>query len=482
MRVDIRYGEAAAVRLAEGATVGQVIDTSDPAAWTALDAGVRMVTWYVHRDLHDLPNWARTESGQSLTVALRRPERLTEAGLAIALCHRDGRIRLSALEQVTRYPALLPLVVVRCADWAPPVRERARERLAEVLDIEGAIRLTPLILCLGRRDRGDFAARLTAEILGREPAERLTPLFAHSERSVRRFVYGLATEGRLLSPAELADAAARDHDTVVQRLCAEAALAAVRESGSYDDVLTTLLGARNPQVRSAGVTALRRAGHPERAEPFLADRSALVRACARYVVRQGGGDPLPWYRRRCADPGDPGLPPGAALGLAECGERADAELLWPLLGHPEAGVRARAVAGLRTLDVTDMARLRPLLDDPAPGVVRETTVALLPSARSLDAAWLTQRLAAEWPRHVRVAAFRLLDMHEGLVRLRSAVALVDDKDAKLRDWARQSVQGWHPTADVPSGTPEVGELLDRGRHLFSEYVLNRRKWEAGIRA
>ncbi|MFG2130515.1 hypothetical protein ACGFNV_22235 [Streptomyces sp. NPDC048751] len=534
MNVDIGYGDAAAVRLAEGAPLGAAIDTADPAAWTALDAGVRRIAWYTDED-HQ-PNWARTEGGRSLTAALRRPERLTEARLAIALCHRDGRIRRGALGQVTRYPALLPLVVIRCADWAPQVRERARERLAEVLDGGSAIRLAPLILRLGRRGRGDFATRLTAEVLRREPAERLTPLLTHPDRDVRRFVYGLAVEDGTLSPAELADAAARDHDTVVQRLCAEAALAAVprgpctmpvrsgrvvwcrasqgagaptwrshvgvsatrrgavpgratragivqgplREGGPYDDVLLPLLGARNPQVRSAGVTALRRAGHPERAEPFLADRSGLVRACARYVVRQGGGDPLSWYRRRCADPGDPGLPPGAVVGLAECGGRADAELLWPLLGHPAAGVRARAVAGLRTLDVTDVARLRSLLDDPAPGVVREATAALLPSARSLDADWLTERLGAEWPRHVRVAAFRLLDAHEGLVRLRSAVALVDDEDVKLRHWARQSVQGWRLTADVPIGTPEVGELLDRGRHLFSEYVLERRKREAGI--
>lgn len=461
MRVDIGYGDTAAVRLAEGAPLGAAIDTADPAAWTALDAGVRRIAWYMDEDR--LPNWARTEGGRALTEALRRPERLTEARLAIALCHRDGRIRQGALDQVTRYPALLPLVVIRCADWAPQVRERARERLAEVLDAGSAIRLAPLIPRLGRRDRGDFATRLTAEVLRREPVERLTPLLTHPDREVRRFVYGLAVEDGTLSPVELADAAARDHDTVVQRLCAEAALAAVpREGGSYDDVLLPLLGARNPQVRSAGVTALRRAGHTERAEPFLADRSGLVRACARYVVRQGGGDPLPWYRRRCADPGDPGLPPGAVLGLAECGQRADAALLWPLLAHPEAGVRARAVAGLRTLDLTDVARLRSLLDDPAPGVVREATAALLPSARSLDAGRLTERLGAERPRHVRVAAFRLLDAHEGLVRLRSAVALVDDEDVKLRHWARQSVQGWHLTADVPIGTPEVGELLDRG--------------------
>lgn len=175
-----------------------------------------------------------------------------------------------------------------------------------------------------------------------------------------------------------------------------------------DDVLLPLLAARNPRVRSAGVTALRRAGRAEQAVGFLADRAEIVRACARYVVRQHGGDPLSWYRARCAEPGDPALPPGAAAGLAECGERSDAEVLWPLVRHPVPGVRARAVAGLRVLDAADARRLSPMLDDPAPGVVREVTAAVLPSAALLPQEWLVERLGTGWPRAVRIAAFRLL--------------------------------------------------------------------------
>lgn len=127
---------------------------------------------------------------------------------------------------------------------------------------------------------------------------------------------------------------------------------------------------------------------------FLADRSAMVRACARYVVRQAGGDPVAWYRERCARAGDPLLPPGAVIGLAECGERADADTLWALLAHPSAAVRARAVAGLRVLDTADVRRLHPLLDDPAPGVVRETVLAVEPSVHLLSDEWLGERLDA----------------------------------------------------------------------------------------
>ncbi|MBK3577206.1 hypothetical protein JHN63_26080 [Streptomyces sp. MBT65] len=409
------------------------------------------------------------------------PSGLAEPELAVALCHHDGRVREAALQQAVEHPVLLPLVVVRCADWVEQVRERARELLAEALDVETGVALAPLILLFGRRGRGAFAIELLDEVLRGASREQLAPLFVQPDRAVRRFVHHLAVEENLLSPAELARAAARDADTVVQNLCAEAALVAVAKTGVYDEVLGPLLGARNPRARAAGVTVLRAAGRPERAEGFLADRSGVVRACARYVVRQGGGDPLASYRAWCraAEPA-----PGAVIGLAECGGRDDAELLWALVPHPSAAVRARAVGGLRVLDVVDVRRMLPLLDDPAPGVVREATLALLPSAGLVPDGPLMERLGGEWPkvwpRHVRVGAFRLLDARGGIVRLRAAVTVLDDPDGRLRAWGEQVVQRWRPEEGMAPGDAEVGELLGRARHLFSEYVLRRRLWEAGL--
>lgn len=474
MLEDIKDGTAAATRLAGGAPLQSTRDVAHPGDWLALDAGVREVAWYRPQFL---PEW---EQSAPLPADLTQ---LGESRLALALCHRDGRIRQEAVRQSARYPGLLPLVVIRCADWAGPVRERARQLLSEALDVDSAPALAPLILRVGRRERGAFGVDVLGEVLRRASHGQLVVLFADPDRNVRRFAYRLAVESRLLRPAELARAAARDEDTVVQDLCATAALTALGDLGdevAYEDVLPPLLSARTPRTRSAGVTGLRRAGRSEQAEPFLSDRSALVRACARYVVRQPGGDPAAWYRERCAAPNNLELPPGAVIGLAECGNRTDAGLLWPLLAHPVAGVRAQAVAGLRALDCVDAKQLRPLLDDPAAGVVRETAVALLPSAKELPADWLLERTRSERPRHVRVGAFRLLDTHGGIVALRAAVGLLEDPDAKLRTWAGQSVQRWHPSADERRRHAEVGELLDRSRHLFSDHVLRRRKWEAGV--
>ncbi|WP_033284195.1 hypothetical protein [Streptomyces sp. NRRL F-525] len=426
------------------------IDVGEPLAWLRLDEALRRESY--------------------------APSGLVASRLAIELCHRDGRIREAALDQVAGDPGLLPLLVVRCGDWVGQVRERARELLAEALDLDTAVALAPLILLFGRRGRGAFAIDLLDEVLRRASREQFAPLLTCADRAVRRHAHRLAVEEGLLSPAELARAAARDPDTVVQILCADAALAAVVKTGDYDGVLAPLLGARNPRARATGVTALRAAGLPERAEGFLADRSGVVRACARYVVRQGGGDPLALYRAWCRE-AEP--VPGAVIGLAECGERGDAALLWPLVSHPAAAVRARALGGLRTLDVVDVPRMLPLLDDPAPGVVREATLALLPSAGLVPDEWLTERLA-DGPRAMRVGAFRLLDARGGIVRLRAAVTVLDDPDERLRAWGAQVVQRWHPEAGMTPGDAEVGELLGRARHLFSEYVLTRRLWEAGL--
>lgn len=430
--------------------IGEEIDFGDPLAWLRLDEALRREPY--------------------------APSGLPEPELAIALCHWDGRIRQAALEQAAGQPVLLPLVVVRCADWVEQVRERARELLCASLDVDTGVALAPLVLLFGRRGRGALAIELLDEVLRRASREQFGSLFIHPDRAVRRFVHHLAVEENLLSPAELAGTAARDADTVVQNLCAEAALAAVAKTGDYDEVLGPLLGARSPRARAAGVTVLRAAGRPERAEGFLADRSGVVRACARYVVRQGGGDPLASYRAWCraAEPA-----PGAVIGLAECGGRDDAELLWALASHPSAAVRARAVAGLRVLDVGAVRRRLPLLDDPAPGVVREATLALLPSAELVPDEWLMERLAGG-ARPVRVAAFRLLDARGGVVRLRAGVAVLDDPDERLRAWGEQVVQRWRPEAGAAPGDAEVGELLGRARHLFSEYVLTRRLWEAGL--
>ncbi|MEU1227560.1 hypothetical protein [Streptomyces sp. NPDC005828] len=436
-----------ATRLARGTPLPSAIDTSDADAWTGLDLAVRRLArtrpsalpdhaWATGRRFH----WSWDAPLPTLNLSRRSRRGPDGPGLALALCDPDGRIREAALRHASRLPAqallpLLPLVAIRCADWAAPVREAARGLLRDALPDAGPdtiAALTPVVLRVAARRHGAAARTLLEATLREGPAPVLDTVLVRDDRATRRLAHRIAVQRRHFSPERCAEAAATDPDVVIQDICADGAVAGVGpETG--DEVLLPLLRSRHSRVRAAGVTALRRAGRPGEAEAFLVDRSGLVRACARYVLRQYGIEAAPLYRALCTGGS---MPPAAPLGLAECGARDDATLLWGLTGHPHPGVRARAVAGLRVLDVTDAARLMPLLDDPAPGVVRETTTSLVPLADRLPVPELRARLGTEHPRHVRVGAFRLLVAHGGPDLRETAWTLIDDAEPKLRGDSR----------------------------------------------
>ncbi|MFF6910122.1 hypothetical protein ACFY9Q_29780 [Streptomyces sp. NPDC012389] len=402
----------AVVRVCEGASPAEVLDGAPARAWVDFDAGVRNLDdrpWLLPRPPEEPVRPARTLLDRLRgTAPSRTAPRNSPPPPAIALCHADGRIREAALEEAPTAPELRPLLVVRCSDWAGPVRERARVLLAE-LPGSALVPLAELILLLSRRTRGGFARSLLECALREGPAADIVALMAHQDRATYRLAYRIAVERGLLTPTQLATTAATCGDVTLQDLCAEAAVATLTatdgEAGQAA-VLGRLLTGRSARVRSAGVTALRRTGRHGEAEPFLADRSAVVRACARYVLRQGGIDPLPVYRALCTEPA---AHPGAAAGLGECGDRAtDAGTLWALVEHPSPAVRLCAITGLRALDEVVRERLTPSLDDPSPAVVRAATGALLPEAAGIPESLLRERTAPDRPRAVRVAAERLL--------------------------------------------------------------------------
>lgn len=396
-------------RLAAGVALEQALDVMDPDSWINLDFGVRELAWRLPELFHSNAspsgrrmNW---DPGASMPRVMW-PQTPGDAELAVALCHPDGRIREAAMNHAEERPALLALVVIRCADWSKPVRERARTLLAATPPHQLATH-TALILRVGRRSRGGFAQELLIGALRAGPAAPVEALLDSGDRATARLAHRVALDRRLLPATRLAQTAARHRDVVVQDLCAEAAVATLRAGTieEFTEIVAPLLGSRQPRVRSAGVTALRRTERHADAEPYLTDRSAVVRACARWVLRQGGTDPAPLYRALCADPA---ARPAVAVGLGECGVPEDADLLRTLLAHPVPRVRACAVAGLRALEAVRVDDVRPLLNDPSAAVVRQATAALLPWADRVPQELLRALLAADRPRHQRVAANRLL--------------------------------------------------------------------------
>lgn len=463
---DLALTVATAARHPAGrTTLESLLDTGDPQRWVTLDLGVRRLPWFWSSALPSMV-W--------LEMAEPPPG---EPVLAIALCHPDGRVRQAALERAAGVPALLPLVAVRCSDWVRPVRDVARALLRAGL-AGAAPRTVALVTAVALRTavrrHGAHAHDLLMEVLESADAEVTDTLLDSRDPATRRLGHRIAVRQNRLSPARLARIAATDTDVVVQDICADAVLAHTKD-GRHGELLEPLLRARAARVRASGVTALHRTGRHDEATAFLADRAGIVRACARWVLRQRGTDPLPRYRELCAGPlAD--VPPGAAAGLGECGTRADAALLHPLLAHPVARVRAHAVAALRALGAVDAERLRPSLDDPSAAVIREVSTALVSSGDRLPEPWLWDRLASGRPRHVRAAAFRLLAAQGGIFQLRCYLALLDDADHRIRAQARTAVLRWTPaysstayTALPADERARLDALVDRAVPVLGEH-------------
>ncbi|MEU3605098.1 hypothetical protein AB0E83_06520 [Streptomyces sp. NPDC035033] len=377
MRDEAEARKAAVRRLGRGLPPHRVLDATRPKAWADLDEDVRRAV--VHGELRPSHGWLTGARGPGWRgmwdlAADRVRKTPSEARLALALCDPDGRIREAALAYAAGRPELLPLVAVRAADWAEPVRARALALLREALPgaSYGTLSVTaPVILRLAVRLRGGAAAELLDGLLRDGPAGTATALLLGCrDAAARRAALTAVLDRGLYDGLGLALVAAGDHDPVVQERAASAAVAA----GEPDATLPVLLGARFGRVRAAGVTALRGAGRHAEAEPYLYDRSGRTRACARWVLRQGGGDPAAAYRAACTGAD---VPDRAPLGLGECGTRSlDAPLLRELTAHRNGRVRASAVAGLRLLGAVDPARTKALLDDPEPAVAREARRAL----------------------------------------------------------------------------------------------------------
>ncbi|MER5762271.1 hypothetical protein [Streptomyces sp. NPDC002082] len=445
-RWDEETGRHAAWAFADGTgrALDEVLDTEDPSSWSALDLGVR-------------------------SAAPLGPEAVGSL-TATALCHWDGRIRERAVAEATGTPELLPLVVLRCADWTPQVREAARHVVAQALRDSGedTLRaLTPMVMHLAKRRQGQWAVGAFEAAL-REPrhAAVRAELCSHRDLRTRRTAVRITLEaaGAFTAPA-LARRAAGEPDAVLRHLWTQAALAAMAARGPEDSAVDALLASRTGSVRAAGVTSLRAAGRAGEAPRYLADPSAAVRACARWLLRQHGAEARTAYLRMCAD----SPAPGAVLGLAECGEPSDAAVLTCLLGHRDGPVRAAAVAGLRLLGGPGPGpgteALAALLDDPSAAVLREVTRSLRPVAGRLPAGPLVARTVRDRPAHVRAAALRLLAAQAADEGLPALTAALDDPLPELRRIALDLLRRWDWQASAGRGTSERAEL----RAFYNQY-------------
>ncbi|MGW2280980.1 hypothetical protein [Streptomyces sp. NPDC001770] len=382
------------------------------------------------------PDW--DDSVQDVTWSVFPP---SEPETALALCHHRWQVRQAALPFAAGRPALLPLLLLRCADGRAPVRDRARRTLGTALDGPGgagrAAELVPLAVRLTLRPHGGPGLALVLAVAGTLPSSLPGRLLASPRQRARLLGTGLCLDRGLLPAARLTELVLTAEDRAVRRLCTDALLARV-SPGDPDRLLDPLLTASSAATRSSAVTALHRAGRGPEAYGRLADPSARVRSAARLVLRLEGTDPWAFYRERCADPAAPGLPPGAVFGLAESGAPDAAGLLRPLTLHPEGRVRAAALAGLRMLGVVSPDELMAAMDDPHPPVVRTARKALEPYVLFVPEEWLAALVAPARPAHVRRAGLRLLGAHGLGLRKRVLAGMEEDEDPEVAHEAQRA--------------------------------------------
>lgn len=474
------YGPLAA-RIAEAAAgrepadeVLAILSVAGPDTWIGLDRALRTLAVRPGGDTAVADAGLKDERLPSLVAACSRHGHRREAAVASAVLPADG--------------FLLPVLVLRTADWVPEVREQARRSLAAALraaDGPALLTAASVAVAIGSWARGGHALEAVAGVLRSAPGETAASARAHQDFRLRRLAYGLWLESGRAEHEEIMHAALREPDLVCRALCTEKLVAAAVRDQRLD-VLRRLLKEGNAKAGIEALTALVKLGHPQAGAAHLADRSALMRATAQWAVRREGHDPAALYRTALA--ADPAASRVRALvvGLGECGTLRDVDVLLPFLRHASPRVRAAAVRAVRSLGGS-LTQIAGMLADPAPVVVRAVNAALRTQPDSVPVAQLWELLAADSPRHVRLGAYERLRAMDAWTRVHVDLHLLAAHDIELGHQAHADLLAWlrsgaatayrMPTEEARL---QISPLIDAAEPLVGADHTRRLRWLLGI--
>ncbi len=364
--------------------------------------------------------------------------------LVLASTHRDGFLRERTIPLLAERTGALTsaALALRTTDHVSEVREPARPALAGRTSCSDAAVIVPILLAVEGRK---VAAGFVADYLTRLSGETLRSLVRSQDNETRR----LAVERAPLTSTELVEIAVADRDL-------HARLGAARRAIAQDVAVAGELFA----VRPASVRALAVAAAPDelvrpRLEQLLLDRSALLRRAAQARATTLEVDAAAVYRRH--------LPARTAvLGLGETGSDADVDRLVELVDErQEPAVRRAAVRALgwRAPSELLLVLLPPLLEADQPGVAREAGRQLRRLGFTLSGTAL-DRLVGSPHAWTRQAALGIARSRPGWDAPVAALALYDDPNESVREYARSALHEWFGRKASSAGVP-TREQADR---------------------
>lgn len=422
-----------------------------PRDWLVVDLATRRQWW-------NFPSWWHT--------AVERATRdASSLGVLVASFHPDGYVREAATARLAELegPVATPALALRCGDWVPQVRERARSAFERRLgrDVVGTLESAgEVALLASRRQAGVWLATTIDRHLRQTTDAQISALVRSPDPLVRRVARAVAVEQVRLDVPQLLALNVREGDLPSRLICGRAAIE-IAASTKDLDVLRRMAADQSAQLRQAALTALDEAVETEAVKEGLQDRAGSARAVAQRLVRSSGGDPAEIYRTNAA-----ATPPSAwaVAGLGETGSRDDRVIIEPVLHDPRPRVRAEAIRALRRLDVVEHERITSFLSDPSPAVVKQAVMALEPHARHVDLGPLRDVLRAGQAMHTRQGAYRLLRARDPWTRLTTNLELLGDQSDELSTRARADIGAWlaHDAARIfESPSPELASELVR---------------------
>lgn len=329
--------------------------------------------------------------------------------LVLLSMHRDGFIREQALADLVKVerPLALGATILRLSDWVPQVRDRAIDAVRQTLR-SGLDPFVPwLSFFAGAQDpRLDQIDRTIDGLIRAAPEADILALFAHSDRTVRRYVASLLAETLEVPSPAIWNAAIHQDDRPTSAILCCTAL----ERDVPAEYAIAAIESTNPAVRSSAVWRLATSDHQravEAVDSALADRASPPRSTAQLAVSRRGADSAAMYRA-WIDEGQ--ISVAIVLGLGETGSLEDRPQLLGLLTDSRPRIRAAAARaiGRFSLDLPTTAVMLQLLKDPSPRVAKMARQMLTPTARGLDCDVLWSLVGTAEPAHTSVLAFDLL--------------------------------------------------------------------------